>query len=119
MIPILTPLTVWVCPNCTTEYATHEDLPNRFHACPGLRGGLTAPMVRSGTRCKIEARERDDYVGRELVQRAPDGRPVMSVVTEYADGRSDALVFAPTAYGGVIPQRPHPRMKRLLYRGMN
>jgi hypothetical protein len=86
----------WECPNCTATARTPGDVQNRFHACPGL-SGLTAPMVRAGTRCKVEAVEREDYVGQEDVQLDGNGRPVMSVVTTRDDGQ-DCTVFAPTAY---------------------
>jgi hypothetical protein len=115
---IIDTVTEWYCPNCGLTDQTRGIVPNRYHNCAQLRGGLTAPMLRKGVNAKVEARERDDYVGGELVQHAPDGRPVMSVVTTRDDG-TDALVFAPTAYGGVVPRRPQPRMKKVLYRGMN
>lgn len=86
----------WTCPNCLAEDVTTEAAPHtRFHTCPGLRG-LTAPMVPAGTKCKVEARDREDYVGGELVARDATGRPVMSVVTTRDDGQ-DTAVFAPTA----------------------
>lgn len=54
-------------------------------------------MVHAGTRCKVEAIERQDYVGNEQVRLDPErGRPVMSIVTTRDDGQ-DAVVFAPTA----------------------
>lgn len=86
----------WVCPNCTHTDVTYEAQPHtRFHACRGLRG-LTAPMVPAGTRCKVEAVERGDYVGRELVQTDGEGRPVMAVVTTRDEGQ-DCAVLAPAA----------------------
>lgn len=86
----------WTCPNCTLQQVTHDPRPHtRFHACRGLRG-LTAPMVPAGTRCKVEAREREDYVGQEMVQTDGEGRPVMSVVTTRDDG-TDCAVLAPCA----------------------
>lgn len=86
----------WYCPNCPALDVTHEALPHtRFHTCAGLKG-LTAPMVPVGTRCKVEAVEREDYVGREVVQTDGDGRPVMAVVTTRDDG-NDVAVLAPTA----------------------
>jgi hypothetical protein len=53
-------------------------------------------MVPAGTRCKVEAVEREDYVGRELVRVDGEGRPIMAVVTERDEGR-DCAVFAPAA----------------------
>jgi hypothetical protein len=83
----------WTCPNCTTTDVTPANVGNRFHTCRGLKG-LTAPMVPAGTTAKVEARERDDYVGRDMVQTDGDGRPVMSVVTTRDDGQ-DVAVLAP------------------------
>lgn len=96
---LLTPEQRWECPNCTVASLTREARPHtRFHACAGLRG-LTAPMVPAGTRCKVEAVERQDYVGRDLVTLDGEGRPVMSVVTTRDDGQ-DCAVFAPCATVG-------------------
>jgi len=86
----------WECPNCDGTDVTREHRPHvRFHSCPGLKG-LTAPMVPAGTRCKVVAVERGDYVRDEIVQTDCDGRPVMSVVTVRDDGM-DCAVLAPTA----------------------
>ncbi|WP_150187559.1 hypothetical protein [Streptomyces venezuelae] len=85
----------WSCPNCTTEAVTHGE-PNRFHNCPGLKG-LTAPLVLDGTRCKVEAVEREDYVGDEDVRLDGEGRPVISVVTTRDEGQ-DCVAFAATAH---------------------
>lgn len=87
----------WECPNCDTTAVTKVDVANRFHPCRGLRG-LTAPMVPAGTRCKVEAVERGDWVGKEQVQTDGEGRPVMSVVTTRDDGM-DCAVLAPAASG--------------------
>ena len=98
----LTPEHRWVCPNCAATDVTHEPRPHtRFHTCRGLRG-LTAPMVPAGSDCKVEAVERGDYVGREVVTADGEGRPVMSIVTTRADGSNDCAVLAPcaTAMGG-------------------
>ncbi len=53
-------------------------------------------MVSAGTRAKVTANEREDYIGTEQVQTDAEGRPVMSIVTEREDGQ-DVVVFAPTA----------------------
>ena len=93
---LLTPEHRWECPNCTTTHVTHETQPHTpFHICSGLQG-LTAPFVAAGLKAKVEAVERGDYVGRELVQTDGDGRPVMSVITTRDDGQ-DCAVLAPTA----------------------
>lgn len=86
----------WECPNCDLKEVTHEAEPHtRFHACPGLKG-LTAPMVAAGTKCKVEAKEREDYVGTEDVTYDGDNRPIMAVETTREDG-NDVAVLAPCA----------------------
>lgn len=88
----------WACPNCTATDVTHEPRPHtRFHSCRGLRG-LTAPLIPAGTKAKVEAVERGDYVRGELVQTDANGRPVMAVVTTRDDGQ-DCAVYAPAAKG--------------------
>lgn len=95
-VPILRREQHWACPNCTDTSVTRESRPHtRFHPCRGLKG-LTAPMVPAGTRCKVEAVERGDWVGKELVQTDGEGRPVMAVVTTRDDGQ-DCAVLAPCA----------------------
>lgn len=90
----------WECPNCPATHVTREQRPHTpFHPCAGLRG-LTAPFVPAGTKAKVEAVERGDYVGRELVQTDGEGRPVMAVVTTRDDGQ-DCAVLAPTAVGSI------------------
>lgn len=92
------PVRRWECPNCDHKDATREAAPHaRYHACRGL-GGLSVPMVPEGTKCKIEAAEREDYIGRELVQTDGNGRPVMATVTTRDDGQ-DCTVYAPIASG--------------------
>ena len=54
-------------------------------------------MLPAGTQARVVAREREDYIGSEDVRLDADGRPVASISTEYADGRNDLVVFAPTA----------------------
>jgi hypothetical protein len=95
-VPVLAVEHRWVCPNCDfTDRTVTVEPHSRFHACRGLRG-LSAPMVPAGTACKVEARDREDYVGRELVQKDGEGRPVMSIVTTRDEGM-DCAVLAPTA----------------------
>jgi hypothetical protein len=86
----------WACPNCNLTDVTNDPrVHTRFHSCRGLKG-LTAPMVPAGTKCKVEAVERGDYVGKEDVQYDGDGKPIMSVVTTRDEGQ-DCAVLAPTA----------------------
>jgi len=95
VIPIVASETYWACPNCMAEDKTSEARPHtRFHQCPGL-GGIIAPMLPKGTKAKVHAVEREDYIGNEQV-RLQNGRPIMAVVTEREDGQ-DVAVFAPTA----------------------
>jgi hypothetical protein len=97
-VPLLVPERRWACPNCDQEDVTREPRPHtRFHTCPGLRG-LTAPFLPAGTTARVEARDRDDYVGTDMVTTDGDGRPVMSVVTTRDDGE-DVAVMAPCATG--------------------
>jgi hypothetical protein len=97
---LLTPLHHWYCPNCGKTDVTNEARPHsRFHVCPKL-AGLTAPMLPAGTAAKVEAIERQDYIGKDRVQTDENGRPVMSVVTTRDHGQ-DTAVFAPAATGGV------------------
>jgi hypothetical protein len=86
----------WECPNCP-EYAVSFGKPNRFHNCAGL-AGLLAPMVPAGTQARVTAHEREDYISGEDVQSDGNGRPVMSVTVERADGSNDTVVFAATAH---------------------
>lgn len=54
-------------------------------------------MVPAGTRCKVEAVERGDYIGKDEPQYDGEGRPIMSVVTTRDDGQ-DCAVLAPAAW---------------------
>jgi len=60
-------------------------------------GGMTTPMVSGLAPAKVTLNEREDYIGTEDVTMV-DGRPIMSVTTEYADGHTDVAVYAPTAH---------------------
>jgi len=101
-VPLLRTVTEWYCPNCSTTDTT-MDAPlapgqagmARMHTCPGLHM-LTAPLIRAGTRCKVEANLREDYQGREITQDGDDRRPYSSVVTTRDEG-TDCAVLAPCA----------------------
>lgn len=96
MTRILQPEQRWECPNCTKTDVTHEIKPHtRFHNCPGLKG-LSAPFVPAGTKCKVEAKEREDYVGKEMLTYDGEDRPIAAVETTREDG-NDVVVFAPCA----------------------
>ena len=94
------PVKLWDCPSCGAEHATREARPHvPMHECRAMRGCSVPFIERGGPRSHVRVVERDDYVGDELVY-APDGRPVMAVVTERADGSNDVHAFAPTARAG-------------------
>lgn len=98
-VPIIGSATDWWCPKCKASDQTNEPKPHlRMHVCPKL-GGITAPMIHAGTKAKIVRHDREDYVGQELVQRDPQGRPLMSVTVERPDGSNDTIVYAPMARG--------------------
>jgi hypothetical protein len=97
-LPLLTREQFWECPNCTTVDRTTNTRAQPFHRCGGL-ARLTAPLVPAGTRCKVTAHEREDFIGAELVQlHQVDGkdRPIAQIRTERDEG-SDCVVLAPTA----------------------
>jgi len=103
-VPILTPNPKqhWVCPNCDAQLVVESTRPHTpFHTCGGLKG-IEAPMVPAGTKCKVEAHEREDYVGNEILTYDEDNRPIMAVEITRDDG-NDVAVFAPCATpdGGV------------------
>ncbi len=97
-LPLLTREQFWSCPNCAIEDRTTDARAQPFHRCRGL-AGLTAPLVSAGTRCKVTAHEREDFIGAELVQLTQvDGknRPIAQIRTERDEGQ-DCVVLAPTA----------------------
>lgn len=87
----------WECPNCPATDRTPWTTPNRFHDCPAL-GGLTAPMIKTGSGARLVVVGREDYVGREDVQTA-NGRPVMAIRVDRPDGSNDLVAYPPTAHG--------------------
>lgn len=101
MFALLAPEHRWECPNCDFTDVTHEAQPHtRFHTCRGL-AGLNAPMVPAGTKCKVVANEREDWVGGEVVQTDGNGRPVMNVEITRDDG-TDLAVYAPCATASLV-----------------
>lgn len=84
----------WECPACDETAVTYGQ-PNRFHDCPKMHG-MSTPMVPAGVVAKVEAFEREDYIGDELVQYDAEGRPIMNVTVTRDDGE-DMVVFAPSA----------------------
>lgn len=88
------PIKRWECPNCNKTAATRNPQPHtEYHLCQGMKG-LCVPLVEKGTKAKVTANDREDYVGNQTVQTDGDGRPVMSVTVEREDG-TDCVVYAP------------------------
>ncbi len=104
--PILdVPTRCWECPSCGRQETTKEARPHApFHACTAQRGAWV-PSVEVHTNVGLArgvvrhvVRARDDYVGAERGLRYDAaGTPVMSVVTERADGSNDCAVFPAVA----------------------
>lgn len=95
-IPVLRPVQHWECPNCDAKDITREAQPHtRYHNCRGMKG-LSVPLIPEGQRCQVVAREREDYVGKEVVTTDGEGRPIMAIETIRDDG-NDVTVFAPCA----------------------
>lgn len=98
MVPILQPTHRWQCPSCAARHVTHEARPHvPMHPCPAL--DLVAPFVEvfaddlAAGSVRHVVNEREDYVGDETCTYA-NGRPIMSVSTERADGSNDIHAFA-------------------------
>jgi hypothetical protein len=92
----------WYCPNCTSTTVTLQAMVRPLlHPCRGLHG-IIAPMVAVGTKAKVTAVEREDYIGDEQAHR------VMSVVTERDDGQ-DVAIFAPASVGRMDANDPRIR----------
>ncbi len=94
-VPLLQAEQRWECPNCALTEVTYGLNPNRYHTCRGLKG-LYAPMVRAGTRCKVEAIEREDMLNGDEQRRDGEGRVIMAVETTRDDG-TDRAVYCPPA----------------------
>ncbi len=89
-VVLINAVTQWYCPNCATTDVTPAACPNRWHHCPGLHM-LTAPLIPAGTRCKVTAEERADYLGGETQAAGDDGKPYMAVRTTRDDGDDVAV----------------------------
>ena len=99
-VPVLRPFQRWYCPKCRREAVTHGRPPDgngfsQFHNCHKL-GGLWCPMLPEGVKGKLEAHEREDYIGKEVVRLDDNGRPIMNITTTRENGQ-DCTVYAPTA----------------------
>jgi hypothetical protein len=105
-VVILIPERHWECPSCRVQHVTRIQLPHvPMHQCrakalmlvpyvevpPGQselkKGAVTHRVI-----------ERGDYIGSERgIRHDAEGRAVMAVHTERADGSHDTHVFAPAA----------------------
>lgn len=83
----------WVCARGCGAAARTYDAKIPHHRCREM-AGLMVALIVEGTRAKVEAVERGDYVGSEMVQTDADGHPWMSVVTTRDNGQ-DTTVYAP------------------------
>jgi hypothetical protein len=54
------------------------------------------PLILVGTKAKVETVERQDYVGKELVQTDSEGNVIMATVVTRDEGQ-DCTVYAPCA----------------------
>lgn len=111
-VPILeAPERRWECPTCGRQHVTREHRPHTpMHHCAGL-AGLWTPFVavhgRELARHSVRhvAVEREDYVAGERGIRYADGRAVMAIRVERADGSNDCHVFAPVATAAAAAYR--------------
>jgi hypothetical protein len=90
MTVLIEAVTNWECPNCDVTDVTVGPVQNRFHTCAGLHM-LTAPLVPAGIRCKVEAEERGDHLGKEIQATGDDGTPYMAIRTTRDDGEDLAV----------------------------
>lgn len=94
------PFDEWYCPNgcyCTETTPAMPANASRYHNCPNLHQ-LSAPLVRVGTDCAVEAVEREDYLNGDQQATGDDGKAYMAVVTKYSDGRQALLAHPGLAH---------------------
>ena len=84
----------WVCARGCGSHARTFDAKLPHHRCKAM-GGLMVALVAAGSKAKVEVIERQDYVGRDIVDYT-DGRVIMSTVVTRDDGQ-DCTVYAPCA----------------------
>jgi aminoglycoside phosphotransferase len=58
---------------------------SQYHPCPGLHG-LNAPLVRKGVKAKVEAVEREDFLGKETQTTGDNGVVYMAIRTTRDEG---------------------------------
>ena len=84
----------WECGRCNTTTQTPAGAATPMHNCPGF-GLLSIPLHTADTR--VVAVEREDYIAGERHLTMIDGRPIMAVRTDRADGSNDLTVYPGTA----------------------
>lgn len=106
-VPLLNGEAWWECPTCHAQAKTGPRLTPNMHNCPTL-GGFTVPMVRvtnnhglPRSAARLRLVEREDHVNGEQGLRYHQGRPIMAVRTDRADGSNDCAVFPGTAVAKV------------------
>jgi hypothetical protein len=103
---VLDPVHYWECASCGLRHITRTHLvTSELHPCPALKGVITplTEVTERGLTERLHHRviERGDYIGGERgVRHDADGKAVMAVQTERADGSHDTAVFAATAQIG-------------------
>lgn len=85
----------WVCAKGCGSWARTYDSKLPHHRCKKM-AGLPVALIPAGTSAKAEAIERQDYVGKELVQTDANGRVIMATVITRDEGQ-DCTVYAPCA----------------------
>lgn len=99
---LLDPTRRWQCPSCGLQHVTREPRPHTpLHACKAHAGFAMpyAPVHGSELRKNTVVHrvvERGDTTNGDKVRTDANGRAVMAVLTERADGY-DSHVYAPTA----------------------
>lgn len=86
----------WGCPNCNAWAQTVDDS-KPHHPCKG-GNGMLIPLLQNGVKSKLVFNEREDYVGKEIVQLDISGRPVMNATVETEQGIG-LTIYAPCATG--------------------
>ena len=83
----------WECVRCRHEHRTVVVAPHvPMHNCPAM-STMSLPMTEVGADVQVRVVEREDYVGGNIVTYA-NGRPVMAVATDHADGRVAVHAYA-------------------------
>lgn len=85
----------WDCASCRTTVRTGHRPAGPMHDCPGM-AGLSFRLVKAGERTRNRTNLREDYLSGDLPQRDGEGNYVMSVNTDYPDGRSALTIYPPT-----------------------